>query len=321
MLKVAVTDYTFANLDIEKSILEPLDCEVIGRQCKTEEELIDLTKDADYIITQFAKVNASVIKAMEKCNVIVRYGIGVDNVDLEAAAKKGIPVCNIPDYCIDEVADHTLAMMLSLIRQVCYISGEVKNGKWKIPVSLAQMRTLKEMTVGIIGFGRIGREVASRLKGFKCKLRVFDPGVDAATIEKAGCTPATLDEIYKASDLITLHCPSNVKTRYMVNEDSIKRMKKGALLVNASRGDLIKTDDLIAALKNGYIGGVALDVTDPEPINTDSPLLTMENVIITNHIASASVNAVKRLRESAAHPVVCAIHGEKLPNVVNGIIK
>ena len=321
MLKVAVTDYTFDNLDIEKKILEPLGCEIIGRQCRTEEELIDLTTDADCVITQFAPITASVINAMKRCRVIVRYGIGVDNVDLESAAKKGIPVCNVPDYCIDEVSDHTLAMMLSLIRQVCYISGEVKKGKWKIQVSLEQMRTLKEMTVGIIGFGRIGREVASRLNGFKCKLLVFDPAVDAATIEKAGCTPATLDEIYKDSDMITLHCPSNTNTRYMVNENSIKNMKRGVLIVNLSRGNLVRTVDLIEALKDGYVSGAALDVTDPEPINPDNPLLKMDNVIITNHIASASVNAVISLRKSVAERVACAIRGEKLPNVVNGITK
>ena len=319
MSKVAITDYTFEDLTVEKGILEAAGCEVIAQQCKSPQELIRLVADTDYVITQFAPITSSVIDAMERCKVIVRYGIGVDNVDLDAAAAREIPVCNVPDYCINEVADHTLSLILALNRQLVWICHHVRNGFWKFSVPFEQMRVLTEMVVGIVGYGRIGRAVAERLKAFKCDILVFDPGVAASRISASGCTPVTLDELLQTSDLITLHCPSTDQTRYMINEESLQRVKKGVLLVNASRGNLIKTDDLIAALRSGQVSAVALDVTDPEPINTDNPLLKMENVIITNHIASASVSAIEKLRTGVANTVVRAIRGERLPNVVNNV--
>jgi len=320
MQKVAVTDYTFGSLDVEQSILEPLGCQVVGRQCKTQEELIALTADADCVITQFARVNAAVIGAMAKCRIIVRYGIGVDNVDLAAAAARKIPVCNVPDYCIDEVADHTLALILALTRMPVPPWDQIRQGNWRLPVPLAQMRVLKEMAVGLVAFGRIGREVARRLLGFKCRVLASDPAVEPGVIREAGCEPVGLEELWAGSDLISLHCPSTAKTRFLVNQATIQKMKKGVLLVNASRGDLVQTDDLIAALESGQIGGAALDVCYPEPIPKDSPLLRMPNVLITPHVASASVRAVATLRQSAAEAVARAVRGEALLNVVNGVV-
>ena len=319
MQTVAVTDYTFDSLDVESEILKPLGCVVIGRQCKTREELIALTEGADYVIAQFAPVDAAVIGAMKKCRVIVRYGIGVDNVDLDAAAEKKIPVCNVPDYCVAEVADHTLSMILAATRQTVPCSSAVKAGQWRLPVPLASMRALRDMTVGIVGFGRIGREVAARLVPFKCTILVHDPMVEPSVIESAGFAPAEFDVLLETSDLITLHCPSTGKTRHMINADALSRMKPGAILVNTSRGTLIRTDDLIEALRSGRISAVALDVADPEPVPADSPLLAMDNVIITSHIASTSVAAVRKLRTAVADTVACAMRGEPLPNVVNGV--
>ena len=320
MPKVAVTDYTFDSLDIEKGVLEPLGCEVVGQHSgKDQAQLIALVKDADYVIVQFAPVNATVIGSMEQCRVIVRYGIGVDNVDLKAAAAKGIPVCNVPDYCVDEVADHALALILDLTRRITANAVKVRSGSWGLAVPLTAMRTLKDMIVGVVAFGRIGREVASRLKAFKCQVLVFDPAVDAATIRAAGFTPAALDELLQRSDLVTLHCPSNEHTRRMINARSLAQMKPGALLVNTSRGTLVKTDDLIAALQSGQLSGAAMDVTDPEPIDPGNPLVTMENAIINSHIASASPQAVRKLRNDAAGLVALALRGARLPNVVNGV--
>ena len=184
---------------------------------------------------------------------------------------------------------------------------------------LEQIRVLSSMTVGIIGFGRIGQEVASRLLPFKCKVIVFDPAIDTELIKVAGCKPATFDEILMESDLITPHCPSTDKTRHMFNAETIAKMKHGVLLLNLSRGDLVKTADLIEALKNGHIGGAGLDVTEPEPLEIDSPLRKMDNVIITVHVASASVNSVEKLRIGVTSPVVCLVRGEKLVNIVNGV--
>jgi len=251
--------------------------------------------------------------------VIVRYGIGVDNVDLKAAAAKGIPVCNIPDYCTDEVADHTMAMILDLVRRITSNALKIRSGTWGLGVPMSAMHSLKDMTVGVVAFGRIAREVVNRLKPFKCQILVFDPMVDAAVIRAAGCVPVALDELLTRSDLITLHCPSTETTKCMINAKSIARMKDGAMLVNASRGTLVNTDDLVAALRSGKISAAAMDVTDPEPIPAGHPLTGMENVLISAHIAAISPQSVKKLRTDAANLALTAVRGGKLPNVVNGV--
>ena len=320
MTEVAVTDYTFDDLDIEKNILGPLGCRLTDLKTgKPQDELIALVRDADYVITQFAPVNAAVIQAMQKCKAIVRYGIGVDNVDLEAATAKGIPVCNVPDYCTDEVADHTLAMILDVTRRITSNAVGIRSGKWALAVPLDALHALRDMTVGIVGFGRIGREVAGRLKPFKCDILVFDPGVDASEIETAGCTPVALDDLIARSDLVTLNCPSNEQTKHMINAESLARMRDGAMLVNVSRGTVVKTDDLVAALKSGKISAFATDVTDPEPIPPDHPLVGMDNVFITPHIASATPQAATQLRSDAANTVAAVVKGGRPPNVVNGV--
>jgi len=321
-MKVAVTDYAFADLNIEELILKPTGCQLVSQQkFQGEDKLIELVRDADAVITQFAPVNAAVIGAMQRSKVIVRYGIGVDNVDLKAAAGRNIPVCNVPDFCVDEVADHTLAMILASVRRIVTCWDVIRHDRqWKLPVPLSSMLVLRELTVGLIAYGKIARQVALRLKPFKCRVLVFDPIVDAKVIEKDGFTPAALEEVYTKSDVISLHCPSTEKTRFMINSDSISRMKKGVILVNLGRGDLIKGDALIAALQAGHVGAAALDVTNPEPIPMDSPLLNMSNVIINAHIASASASAVQKLRSTAAEIAARAVRGESLPNIVNGVV-
>ncbi len=318
--KVAITDHGFETPDIEKAILEPLGCRVVSQKSgKDPDALAALVKDADFVITQFAPVNAAIIAAMQKCKVIVRYGIGVDNVDLVAAAAKNIPVCNIPDYCIDEVADHALAMILDLTRTITAHTNLIRSGRWALAVPLEAVHALKDLTVGVVAFGRIGREVAQRLKAFKCKVIVFDPAVDAVTIRAAGCEPVSLNDLLKRSDLITLHCPSNEKTKQMINAESIAKMKSGVLLVNTSRGTLVKTEDLVAALQSGKIAAAGLDVFDPEPLPDGHPLRKMDNVLLSPHMASCSPQAVLKLRTDAANIVAAAFRGQKVPNIVNGV--
>lgn len=317
--KVVITDYAFADTDLERAVLAPVGCRLESLKAGKDQALIDLVKDADAVITQFSPINAAVIGAMQQCRVIVRYGIGVDNVDLKAAAAKNIPVCNIPDYCIDEVADHTLALILAATRQIVPCDNVIKSGQWKLPVPVTALHALKDMTVGLVAFGRIAREVAARLKSFKCRILVFDPLVSAATVTEAGYVPVTLDELFAQSDLVSLHCPSTEKTKYMINATTIAKLKKGVILVNASRGTLVDTPALVAALQSGHISAAALDVTDPEPPGADHPLLKFPNVVITPHDASATPQSVKKLRTTAANLAALALRGEKLPNIVNGV--
>src|SRR5689334_1744171 len=216
MPKVVVTDYSFPTLEVEEAILKPLGVELVGQKCKTPEELIALVTDADCVITQFAPIKAPVVAAMNKARAIVRYGIGVDNVDLAVAREREIPVCNVPDYCIDEVADQTLAFILALTRQVVAHHDHLRAGHWGLSMPLSAMSALRGRTVGVIGFGRIGREVVQRLAPFRCAVRVFDPVVPAAEIERLGASAGQFEEVLAAADILTLHCPSTPQTRRLI---------------------------------------------------------------------------------------------------------
>lgn len=318
-MKVVVTDWAFPDLSVEEQLLKARGIQLVGQQCKSTPDLIGLVKDADAVITQFAKVNRDVINAMTKAKAIVRYGIGVDNVDLEAARERNIPVCNIPDYCVDEVADHTLAFILATTRQVVPNTILLHSGKWALATPISNMRALAGATVGVVGFGRIGREVTRRLLAFKARVLVFDAFVPPAEITKAGAEPASLNELLAAADIVTPHCPSTAQTRKMFNAETFGRMKQGAIFINVGRGDLADSNALVAALQSGKLAGAALDVFDPEPIPQDSPILKMENVILAPHIASTSPSAVRKLRESAANLAMIAALGEPARNVVNGV--
>jgi D-3-phosphoglycerate dehydrogenase / 2-oxoglutarate reductase len=317
MPTVAITDYNFPNLDIEKRILEAAGFELRSGNDKQVAALKSLVADADAVIAQFAPINAEVIGAMQRAKVIVRYGIGFDNVDVQAARQQGIPVCNIPDYCIDEVADHTLAFILSVTRQVVPNTLHVREGKWGLATPLDQLRTLRDQTVGLVGFGRIGREVAARLAPFKCRRLVSDAFVPTENILAAGCESVSLDELLSQSDIVTLHCPSTPQTKKLLNAHTIGHMKRGSVVVNLGRGDLVDSESLIAALQSGRIAAAALDVFEQEPLPLDHPLRAMSNVVSASHIASASPKSVKTLRETAAKIAAIALRGEPLPNIVN----
>ncbi len=319
-MNIVITDYSFPDLDIETGIIEGAGHRVVAwKERRSAAELRELVAEADAVITQFAPVNAEVISAMSRAKAIVRYGIGVDNVDLGAARDRGIPVCNVPDYCIDEVADHTLAFLLAVTRQVVPNALHVRSGSWGLATPLAGLQTLKNMTIGVVGFGRIGREVALRLRAFRCRMLVFDPMVPADVIHDHGGEPAALGELLAAADAITLHCPSTPETRGLLNAESLKLTKPGVIVVNLARGDLIDPAALVSALQSGHVSAAALDVFSPEPIPAGHPILSLPQVVLASHIASASVPAVRRLRETAAGLAVAAVEGRPLPNIVNGV--
>lgn len=320
MSKVAITDYSFANLDVETSVLAPQGVEVVSHKDKRPPvEVAALVRDADAVITQFATINAEVIAAMERAKVIVRYGVGVDNVDLAAARERGIPVLNIPDYCVNEVADHALALILATTRQVVPNALHLRDGQWGMATPIALVHSLASLTVGVVGFGRIGREVVRRLLAFRARVLVFDPAVAAADITATGAQVASLDELFTQSDIITPHCPSLPQTKQMFNAAAFAKMKPGAVFINVTRGDLADSDALLAALQSGHLGSAALDVFDPEPIPTDHPIRKMPNVILAAHIAWASPAAVTQLRTTAAQLALKALRGEPLPYIVNGV--
>jgi D-3-phosphoglycerate dehydrogenase len=321
MPTVAITDYTFPDLSFEEAVLRPAGVEIVCfKEKRSSAEIAELVREADAVIAQFASVNADVVNAMTKAKAIVRYGIGFDNVDCAAARERGIAVCNIPDYCIDEVADHTLAFILAITRQVVPNTLDVRAGKWGLATPVSAMSALKHLTIGVVGFGRIGREVVRRLLAFKARVLVFDPVVPAGEIEKSGAAAAaSFDELLAESDVVSPHCPSTPKTKQLFNAGAFARMKAGSIFINVGRGDLADSAAITAALQSGHLAGAALDVFDPEPIPVEHPIRSMPNVILASHIASVSAPAVKTLRETAARIALQAVRGEALPNVVNGV--
>jgi D-3-phosphoglycerate dehydrogenase len=318
-MKVVITDRSFDDLAVERPILEAAGCVIADPQSRDPAVLAAAVADADAVITQFAPLDAAVIAAMGRARVIVRYGIGVDNVDLDAARSRGIPVCNVPDYCIDEVADHTLAFILALTRQVVPHDARIHAGGWGLASAVGAFRTLASMTCGVVGFGRIGRGVVRRLVAFGGRVLVHDPLVPVADVTAAGAEPAPLDQLLAGSDLVTLHCPSLPQTRGMIDAAALARCRRGLLLVNLSRGDLVDPAALVAAIDAGQVAGAALDVFAPEPIPVGHPILDRANVILAPHIASVSPAAVARLRTTAARLAVMALRGEPLPSIVNGV--
>jgi D-3-phosphoglycerate dehydrogenase len=320
MSQVVVTDYPFDSLDIETEILRPLGCRIVANKIiPAAAELAQLVAEADQVMTVFAPLTAPVIAAMRRAKAIVRYGVGVDNVDIEAARARAIPVCNVPDYCMDEVADHALALMLAVTRQVVVQCNSLRSGKWGLVGPPASMKSLADLVIGVVGCGRIGCEVVRRLLGFKCRVLVYDPIVEPAEVSRLGGKPATLDELLAASDVVTLHCPANAQTRHLLNRDTLSRMKTGAILINVARGALIDGEALIEWLERGRLAGAGLDVFDPEPLPAGSPLLSMPNVVVSAHVAAVSAKAIRKLRETAATIVAMSIQGEPLPNIVNGV--
>ena len=318
-MKIVVTDHGFPDLAVEDQIATAAGASLVAAQTKDPARLAAAVADADAVITQFAPVNADVVNAMQRARAIVRYGIGVDNVDLAAARARGIPVCNIPDYCIDEVADHTLAFILGLTRQVPEQSRMVHAGEWKLAAPPAAFRTLAAMTCGVVGFGRIGRAVVRRLVAFGGRVLVSDPVAAAEAVAAAGAEAAPLQKLLTESDLVTLHCPSLPETRGMINAATLATTKPGLLVVNLSRGDLVDPDALVAALDSGHVAGASLDVFAPEPIPAGHPILGRANVILAPHVASVSAAAVHRLRSMAAELAVAALRGGPLPSIVNGV--
>jgi len=316
--KVLVTDHGFENVELERSILLEAGAEVVVGSCRTAEDVIDAASGVDALIVQWAPITAAVIDSLDRCRVIVRYGIGVDNVDLTAAAQKGIPVCNVPDYCIDEVADHSIALALSLGRQLPQVDDRVRSGVWKI-VPDSPMPAFRTMTFGTFGFGRVARAVLERARPFGFRLLASDP---YATAPVPGTSPVELvsfDELVAACDIVSLHAPLTPSTRSSFNAQALAAMKRGAILINTGRGGLVDLDAVADSLVSGHLGGVGLDVFDKEPLPQDHPIRSVPNAILTSHIAWFSEASVPRLQQLAAEEAARGLRGEPLSNPVNKV--
>jgi D-3-phosphoglycerate dehydrogenase / 2-oxoglutarate reductase len=320
--KVVVTDWEFEDLRYEENVLnESGRIKVVGAQCRTEEDVIEACKDADGIINQYAPLSKRVIDSLEKCKVITRYGVGVNTIDIETATEKGICVANVPDYCMDEVSDHALALILSWTRKVAVANNEVKNGNWDFKVT-RPIRRFRGQTLGLVGFGKIPQTLAEKAKPLGFNVIATDPYYPAEEAKKKGVTLVSLETLAELSDVISVHAPLTPSTKGMIGKELFTRMKKAPLIVNTARGPVIDEQALIEALQNGKVSGAALDVVEEEPINHNHPFLSLETVIVTPHVAWYSEEAEREMRSKAAMGVVdVLVHGEYPKYLVNRNVK
>lgn len=314
--KVVITDHRFPNINPERKVFAGIGAELVEGQAKTEEEIIQIARDAHGILNARSKITAKVIDALEQCRIIVRYGIGVDTVDIPAATRKGIMVSNVPDYCIDEVSDHALALILCLARKVVFTVRRVEAKEWSI-TNLRPLRRLAGQTVGVVGYGRIGRTLAQKVKCLGFQPIACDPLIKSEDIQKDGVRPAPLDTLLRESDFISLHAPLLDSTKGMIGKKQFELMKPTACIVNVSRGPLIDEPALIRALQEKRIAGAGLDVLVEEPPDFNTPLLKMENVIVTSHTAWYSEEAVAELQQKAAQRVADALSGKAPQPIIN----
>ncbi|MEM1506200.1 C-terminal binding protein [Domibacillus sp. 8LH] len=312
--KVLLTDYEFAHLEYEEQVFNEsgLDIQFIKKQCKTEEDVVEHAKDADALLNQYAPISKRVIDSLEKTKVISRYGVGVNTIDINAAQAKNITVANVPDYGMEEVSNHALALLLSWARKVTLLNNEVKQGNWDFKACVPIHRFDKQ-TVGVLGFGRIPRRFIEKVKPLGFQTAAYDPFVSAEEMAAAGVRKMELDEIIKGSDYLSVHVPLIKETHHLLNAERFSQMKKNAVIINTARGPIIDEKALIDALEQGMIAGAALDVTEEEPVSKTSPLLQMDNVIITPHSAWYSEEAMVELRQKAAKNIVQVLKGEQTP--------
>jgi D-3-phosphoglycerate dehydrogenase len=313
---IIITDSGFSNNEPETEIFTRAGCQLTVLQCTNEAELLSNVQNADALLVQWAPVTKKVIESLTHCKVIVRYGIGVDNVDIIAAKDHGIPVCNVPDYCIDEVADHTIALVLTSLRQIKEVGARINAGDWKITPPRS-VQAFSNLDFHLAGFGRIAQEVAARAKALRFRVSAYDPFVAPELMLAAGVTPLTADNLLEGADVLSLHLPLNEKTHHFINHNTISRMKPGVLIVNTSRGGLINADALAHALQTGRIWGAALDVFELEPLPAGNVLMQAPNLILTSHTAWYSAKSVPELQRKAAEEVVRGLQGKQILHRVN----
>ena len=314
--KAIVTDYVWPNLDIERSILNENEIDLVDCKSMSREDILSESTDADAIIFCFADVDSELLEKAKKCKVASRYGIGVDNIDIKKCTELGIVVTNIPDYCLEEVADHAIGMILSLNRRITEHWDLVKNGGWhELNLDIPVLR-LSEATLGIVGFGRIGKTIAQRMSSFGVKIIASDPILKPGEIID-NVKIVTFDQLLEQSDFITVHVPLMEDTHHLFSKPEFSIMKNNAILINCARGGLINEMDAALALKNNEIGGVGLDVIEDMSDKPTSPLFESKNVIITPHTAFFSKSSNEELQKRTAQEVVRVINSKQPENFIN----
>jgi len=308
----------------EAEELAKVNAELVGADCVTEDEIIEAAKDADAILTGGAQMTRRVLESLPKCKVIVRYGVGYDTIDVDAATDNGVIVVNNPafQWCIEEVSNQAITLLLACAKKLAFLNDGTKQGRWaECKRAQAPMVSIHGQTLGLIGCGNIGRMTGRKAQCFSLKLLGYDPYVDKSLAEKDGITLVSLPELLKESDFVSIHTFLNEETRYLMGEKEFKQMKPSAYVINTARGPVVDEPALIKALQEKWIAGAGLDVFEKEPVDPDNPLLKMDNVVVTPHSASYSDVAFKLNRVIVGQEAARVLSGRWPKNPVNKSVK
>jgi D-3-phosphoglycerate dehydrogenase len=316
-LRVAITDYPFGEPDLERRLLAECGHELVHvGDLRDPDDIVRVAGEADALLNCYAQIPAAVIDGLARCRIIARFGIGLDTIDVDAATSRGIVVTNVPDYCQDEVAEHTLALLLALVRGLPRLGARVSAGGWSATEAVPVHR-VRGSVLGLVGFGSIGQAVAQRARGLGMRVVAFDPGVGPERFAQAGVQRADLDEVLASADFVSLHLPLTPGTRHIIGPEALSRMKPSAMLINTSRGGLVDTGALRAALAAERLAGAALDVLEEEPPPAADPLRSDDRVILTPHVAFYSEESLEELKRKVVGQVVLALAGQTPPYAVN----
>jgi D-3-phosphoglycerate dehydrogenase / 2-oxoglutarate reductase len=314
--KVLVTDYAWPSLDIERDVLGSIGAQLVVAASPDEATLVDLAQDADAILTNWATVPPAALDVAARCVVVSRYGVGVDNIPVARATELGIAVSNVPDFCRDEVSDHTLALLLASARRVVHMSRETVRGVWSLEQG-PQLRRVRGLTLGLVGYGSIARAVVPKAQAFGLRVVAYSPRLAPRVMEDGVEAVESLDALLVQSDFVSLHAPLRPETAGMIGDEQLRLMKPSSYLINTSRGGLVDEDALYRALDEGWIAGAAVDVLVDEPPQPDLELLRLDGLVVTPHAAFYSDAAIAELQRRAAENVATALQGRLPPTLVN----
>ena len=312
---VAVSDSVFPNLDPAGAVLRKVGAEIRLAADSKPEAILEVAREADALLTTYAKITADMIRQMTRCRIIARFGIGVDNVDIPVATSQGIVVTRVPDYCLDEVSEHAMALLLALARKIPFANSRTHAGNWKMP-EVVPIHRLRGTVLGLVAFGQIPQLVAPKAKSFGMRVVTYDPFVPDEVLSRAAVQRVEFDDLVRISDFISIHTPLMPATHHLFNADVFSRMKRSAYLINTARGPIIDEAALAQALDMKQIAGAALDVMEKEPPGS-SPLFGRDNVIVTPHTSFYSEESLIDLQTKASEEVVRVLTGQAPKNPVN----
>ncbi|MGK9051677.1 C-terminal binding protein [Xaviernesmea oryzae] len=316
-MKIIKTDGMLTVEPEQFAYLEGLGAEFVEKTLLTEDALIAEAKDADALMVLREPITARVLSELRNLKVIGRFGVGLDSIDVEACTRAGVQVTYVPDSNIDEVSTHALALILSLARKLKTYDSAVRKGRWFAMDDGAGITRPSKQVLGLIGFGQIGRLTAAKAKAFGYEIIAYDPYMPAEKISAAGANPVSLEELLGKADFVSLHIPATPETRNIISADALEKMKKGAFVINVSRGGLVDEAALAEAIRSGHIAGAGIDTFEKEPPSPDNPLLALDQVIVSPHAAHYSTQSYAEVRSKVFADVAAVLRGEKPKYPVN----